>query len=125
MAGLRTFAADKPVHGECGGYMTLGQGLVDASGVCHAMAGLLDIETSFASRKMTLGYRRVRLLADSPLGVAGAWLRGHEFHYATLARAGDNGALCEAEDAGGVALGPSGSRRGRVTGSFFHVIDQG
>ena len=36
----------------------------------------------------TLGYRRARLLADGPLGPGGTWLRGHEFHYATLAEPG-------------------------------------
>ena len=30
--GMRRFAETKPVHGECGGFMVLGQGLVDAEG---------------------------------------------------------------------------------------------
>jgi cobyrinic acid a,c-diamide synthase len=38
---LRRFAETRPVHGECGGYMVLGEGLVDAGGATHAMAGLL------------------------------------------------------------------------------------
>jgi cobyrinic acid a,c-diamide synthase len=48
--GLRRFAETRPVHGECGGYMTLGASLTDASGVAHGMAGLLDVETSFEKR---------------------------------------------------------------------------
>jgi len=35
-------------------------------------------------RRLTLGYRQVRLTAPSPLGVAGAVARGHEFHSSTL-----------------------------------------
>ena len=56
--------ADPAVHGECGGYMVLGEGLEDAQGARHAMAGLLGHATSFAKRKLHLGYRQARLLAD-------------------------------------------------------------
>ena len=34
---LRAFAETRPVHGECGGYMVLGSGLVDATGERHEM----------------------------------------------------------------------------------------
>ena len=88
------------------------------------MAGLLDHETSCARRKLHLGYRRARLLADGPLGRAGAALRGHEFHYATISAAGTDAAFAELTDAYGTMLGPAGSRRGQVTGSFFHLIAQ-
>jgi cobyrinic acid a,c-diamide synthase len=120
--GLRRFAETKPTHGECGGYMALGASLIDASGVSHQMAGLLGVETSFAKRCMTLGYREARLLTDCALGVAGAALRGHEFHYATIASAGNDDPFALVTDAYGAAAAPAGSRRGRVTGSFFHVI---
>ena len=83
-AGLRRFAETRPVHGECGGYMALGQSLVDASGVVHAMAGLIGVETSFEKRRMTLGYREARIASNCALGTAGLILRGHEFHYATI-----------------------------------------
>ena len=59
--GLRRFARARPVHGECGGYMALGAALTDASGARHQMAGLLGVETSFAKRRMTLGYREATL----------------------------------------------------------------
>ena len=122
MAGLRSFAETRAVHGECGGYMALGRALTDAQGVAHEMAGLLSVETSFFKRRMTLGYRRARLLADGPLGPQGAVRLGHEFHYATITAAGDDVALAQVGDAYGGAEAPSGSRRGRVSGSFFHVI---
>ena len=38
------------------------------------MAGLLGVETSFAKRRMTLGYREARIAADCALGPAGARL---------------------------------------------------
>jgi cobyrinic acid a,c-diamide synthase len=121
-AGLARFAQTRPVHGECGGYMVLGQGLTDADGERHAMTGLLGHATSFAQRKLHLGYREARLLADSPIGSAGTVVRGHEFHYATLTSSGDDAPLADLMDAQGRPLGPSGGRRGRVTGTFFHAI---
>jgi cobyrinic acid a,c-diamide synthase len=121
-AGLAQFAKSRPVHGECGGYMVLGEGLEDGNGVRHAMAGLLGHCTSFAKRKLQLGYREARLLCDGPLGSAGATLRGHEFHYAILTASGNDQPFCDLCDGYRRPLGPSGGRRGNVTGSFFHAI---
>ena len=120
--GLRRFAETRSVHGECGGYMALGASLIDASGVSHPMAGLLGVETSFARRKMTLGYREARIAADCALGRKDALLRGHEFHYATIVVPGGDDPFAFVRDVYGSAEAPSGSRRGSVTGSFFHVI---
>jgi cobyrinic acid a,c-diamide synthase len=120
--GLQDFAQRFPVHGECGGYMVLGAGLEDASGKHHAMLGLLGHGTSFAQRKLHLGYRTARLLADSPVGGAGSVIRGHEFHYARLTEPGDDQPLVELADAQDVPLGTAGGRRGHVTGTFFHAI---
>jgi cobyrinic acid a,c-diamide synthase len=121
-AGLAAFAMTRPVHGECGGYMALGAGLVDAAGMRHEMAGLLGHSTSFAKRRMNLGYREATLLADGPIGAAGAVVRGHEFHYASVVDPGADEALADLRDASGRPLGPSGGRRGRVSGGFFHAI---
>jgi cobyrinic acid a,c-diamide synthase len=124
-AGLRRFAETRPVHGECGGYMALGQSLVDASGVVHAMAGLIGVETSFEKRRMTLGYREARIASNCALGTAGLVLRGHEFHYATIVASGADDPFAFVRDVYGAPEAPSGSRRGWVTGSFFHVIAEG
>jgi cobyrinic acid a,c-diamide synthase len=120
--GVRAFAQTRPLHGECGGYMTLGRTLTDASGAQHAMLGLLSVATSFAQRKMNLGYREATLVADGPLGPAGTRLRGHEFHYASVADKGGDEPFATVVDAYGAAPAPSGSRRGLVSGSFFHAI---
>jgi cobyrinic acid a,c-diamide synthase len=123
-SGLARFAETRSVHGECGGYMVLGQGLEDAEHVRHAMTGLLDHATSFAGRRLNLGYREARLLRDGPLGSAGSVVRGHEFHYAALITPGNEAPFVELHDGQGRLLGPSGGQRGHVTGSFFHVIAQ-
>mgnify|MGYP001028199559 FL=1 len=120
--GLRRFAETRPVHGECGGYMVLGEGLVDASGQRHRMAGLLSHATSFETRRLSLGYREARLLADGPLGPAGSLVRGHEFRYAREIETGGDAPFAEIADASGRSFGPGGGRRGLVTGSWFHAV---
>ncbi len=122
-AGLAAFARERPVHGECGGYMVLGQTLTDAAGQCHPMVGLLAAHFSFARRKMQLGYRDVVLDAACSWAPKGARFRGHEFHYATMAEGEEpDQPFAQAADAQGNPPLPSGSRRGLVTGSFFHVV---
>ncbi|MGE0256407.1 MAG: cobyrinate a,c-diamide synthase [Alphaproteobacteria bacterium] len=125
LAGLRAAAGrGVAVYGECGGYMVLGRGLVDADGVRHEMAGLLGLETSFASRRLSLGYRQARLAADGPLGRAGTAYRGHEFHYATVTAEGPGAPLFAVADAAGRQRGNAGLVSGRVAGSFLHLIDR-
>lgn len=121
MGGLRHLAERGfPIHGECGGYMVLGQGIEDAEGVRHPMAALLAAETSFLQRKLHLGYRRATLRSDCALGAKGSHVYGHEFHFATLVSdAGEP--LLDVND--GTDTGcAAGSRSGSVTGSFFHVL---
>lgn len=115
--GLRGHAG--MVYGECGGYMVLGESLIDSNGIAHAMAGLLPVVTSFASRKLQLGYRRLRPLPGAPWG---GMLTGHEFHYSTVVSEGGADRLFAAADAAGNPLPDMGLRRGRVMGSYAHVI---
>lgn len=118
---LASFAETRPVHGECGGYMVLGTALTDANGVRHPMTGLLGLETSFARRRMHLGYRLAELSSPIPGYAPGARLRGHEFHYSTILAQPD-APLAVVRDATGAVIEETGSRRGNVTGTFFHLI---
>jgi cobyrinic acid a,c-diamide synthase len=118
---LRAFADTRPVHGECGGYMVLGTALTDADGTRHEMAGLLGLETSFAKRRMHLGYRLAELAAPMPGHKPGALLRGHEFHYSTIIAQPDM-PLAVVRDATDAIVAETGSRRGHATGTFFHLI---
>jgi cobyrinic acid a,c-diamide synthase len=116
LTGLRNSKA--LIYGECGGYMVLGDAIIDAEGRSHAMAGLLPLTTSFATRKLHLGYRRLTALA-------GPWkkqLRGHEFHYSTIASEGKADRLFSARDAAGNDLGAMGMKRDNVMGSYAHII---
>nr|WP_294918420.1 cobyrinate a,c-diamide synthase [uncultured Neokomagataea sp.] len=121
---LRFFSCSRYVHGECGGFMVLGEGVIDQAGERHEMLGLLSHETSFAKRKMNLGYREATLRGDTALGQAGTVFRGHEFHYARVVEAGNDEPLADLRDGLGQDLGMAGGRRGLVSGSFFHVMAQ-
>ncbi len=132
LAGAATFLASLCqaaargcwILGECGGYMTLGEALEDAEGCRHAMAGLLPLTSSFKTRRLHLGYRRVQLASSVALGDAGAVYRGHEFHYATFTATETGHPLFTVSDAAGRTLGQAGHRAGKVMGSFVHLLDR-
>ncbi len=111
---------DSLIYGECGGYMVLGSAIVDRQGRAHAMAGLLPHTTSFAEPRLTLGYRALQHRSPLPFP---ARLRGHEFHYSTLAGSPSGDSLYAMRDARGTPLGDHGSRIRNVMGSYAHVID--
>jgi cobyrinic acid a,c-diamide synthase len=121
LKGLRKHAESKPVHGECGGYMALGETLIDKDGTRHQMAGLLGLATSFEKRKFHLGYRRAVLESPLPGFVPGSALRGHEYHYSTILDQPDS-PLARVFDADGNPVVETGSHRGQVSGTFFHLI---
>ncbi|WP_435141473.1 cobyrinate a,c-diamide synthase [Pseudopelagicola sp. nBUS_19] len=120
-AGLRAHAETRPVHGECGGYMAMGEILIDKEGNRHQMAGLLGLVTSYEKRKFHLGYRQAMLHAPMAGFDAGTKLRGHEFHYSTILEEPD-APLAEVGDADGNPVPETGSLRGNATGTFFHLI---
>ncbi len=121
-AGAMRAAAGRnvPIFGECGGYMMMGETLIDASGTKHPMLGLLPLVTSFADRKRHLGYRRLEALKGGPFT---GTLMAHEFHYASTVHEGKAEKLFQVTDAAGTDLGKSGMRLGSACGSFMHIID--
>jgi cobyrinic acid a,c-diamide synthase len=77
--------------------------------------------TSYEKRKFNLGYRRAVLEKPMPGFGIGAALRGHEFHYSSILEQPDP-ALAQVFDADGNPGAQTGSWRGNVTGTFFHLI---
>ena len=125
ITGLRWAAANgAAIYGECGGYMVLGDALIDREGRGRRMSGLLPLVTSFAERRLHLGYRRAVLRIGTPLGTAGAVYRGHEFHYATITGQGAATPLFSVFGPADEHLGTYGMRLGSVFGSFIHLIDR-
>ncbi len=74
----------KPIYGECGGLMYLGETLSDLEGRAFSMAAVIPLSSTMRRRQLTLGYREARLLHDSPFLPAGSTVRGHEFHWSGL-----------------------------------------
>ncbi|KQV81779.1 cobyrinate a,c-diamide synthase [Rhizobium sp. Root1220] len=111
---------DVRIYGECGGYMVLGEGLVDAGGERHAMLGLLPVVTSYEDRKRHLGYRRLAPLNGSFFAQP---MTAHEFHYSAAVSEGNADRLFQVTDALGNDLGSAGLQRQQVAGSYMHLID--
>lgn len=128
IAGARNFrrrmmeaaARGTRIYGECGGYMVLGDGLIDADGKRHEMLGLLPVVTSYQERSRHLGYRRVQPVDESFFGHA---MTAHEFHFSNVVREGEADRLFRVRDALGTDLGEAGLRRGQIAGSYMHLID--
>jgi cobyrinic acid a,c-diamide synthase len=76
-------ALGTPTYAECGGLMFLTQSVTDFAGQSYPMVGTIPTN-AVMGKKLTLGYRYVTALADSPLLTAGETVRGHEFHRSTL-----------------------------------------
>ncbi|WP_337266682.1 cobyrinate a,c-diamide synthase [Oryzifoliimicrobium ureilyticus] len=119
--GMRRAAeAGTRIYGECGGYMVLGEALIDAAGETHPMLGLLPLVTSYEKRKRHLGYRRVKPVDESIFATS---MTAHEFHYSTVVSEGKADRLFLARDARDNELGAVGLRRGQVAGSYMHLLD--
>ena len=117
---LQKLATDNAIiYGECGGYMAMGKGLIDSTGVRHKMFDLLELVTSFENPKRHLGYRHLSHQSALPWA---ANLRGHEFHYTHTIEAKGK-PLFKATDAQGVVQVDMGLQNGNIMGSYAHVID--
>jgi cobyrinic acid a,c-diamide synthase len=75
--------AGLPTWAECGGLLWLCRTLDG-----KAMAGVVPADAEMTGG-LTLGYREATVTAPSPIGGAGAVVRGHEFHYSTVHPTGD------------------------------------
>jgi cobyrinic acid a,c-diamide synthase len=127
LAGASAFKAgliaardrDALIYGECGGFMVMGETLIDKQGQIHEMTGLLPVTTRIDRPKRILGYRR--LVQSGALPWPGR-LHGHEFHYSS-AKQSRLPPLFAAADAQGQVMPPMGAVIGRVMGSYAHVVD--
>jgi cobyrinic acid a,c-diamide synthase len=79
----RRAASGLPIWAECGGLLWLGRTLDGTP-----MAGVVPADARMTER-LTLGYRTAVARQASPVAAVGASLRGHEFHYTTVAPGGE------------------------------------
>ena len=82
---VRYAAQGGPVYAECGGFMYLMQGLEDGQGNTYPLLGLFPFKARMHDRLRALGYREVVVREATLLGPAGTVIRGHEFHYSSIA----------------------------------------
>ena len=111
------------IHGECGGYMSLGEALVDKNGNIFKMFGLLGLVSSYEKRKLHLGYRIAKIKNNSHNYTKFKVIRGHEFHYSSIISQPDQ-ELYEVFDANNKIVSETGSLRENVSGTFFHAISE-
>ena len=108
-----------PVYAECGGLMYLGKSLSDLDGVTHPMIGVIPAESAMSQTRLTLGYREVESCSDSPVLSKGQRVRGHEFHWSTLARQpGPEESVYKVIDQDNR---PDGFRTANVWASYVHI----
>jgi len=73
-----------PIYAECGGLMYLGRSIT-VDGLRYPMAGVLPLDFALSGKPKGHGYTDVAVDSDTPFFPAGTRLRGHEFHYSSVA----------------------------------------
>lgn len=112
----------KAVYAECGGLMYCLEGLIDAGGREHPMAGLLPGRSRMMPRRQGLGYLEVEVARDCLLGTAGERFRAHEFHYSKLDPVPSApAAFLLRKPWKGTEARPDGWTQGRVLAGYAHV----
>ena len=76
---LRKFRKNGFIYAECGGMMILGEFIKDENGNYHKMSGVLPFRSK--KSKLSVGYRYIKGLKDTPIIKQNQLIRGHEFHY--------------------------------------------
>ena len=79
LESLRQFRKNRLIYAECGGMMILGDSIKDANGIDYKMSGILPFKSK--KSKLSVGYRYIKGLKDSPIIKQNQSFRGHEFHY--------------------------------------------
>jgi cobyrinic acid a,c-diamide synthase len=122
---LRFSNQGMPIYAECGGFMYLCRELKDIDGEIFPMCRCFPFRSRMHATLRTLGYREVRLCADTLLGNKGRILRGHEFHYSDLEASTPSMPVVETVYSAGSRSGrrrqADGYRVNRTLGSYIHL----
>jgi cobyrinic acid a,c-diamide synthase len=112
---------DIPIFGECGGLMYLGRE-IEWDGERREMAGLIPGKARRGTRRI-VSYVHGHLAQASPLGRAGEYIMGHEFHHSEMLI--DPKARVEyairLERGTGIADGLDGIHIGNLVASYSHI----
>ena len=112
----------KTIYGECGGYMVMGESIINEKNEEFKMLGFLDLITSFHKRKLSLGYRKVISNNKCEYLNENLVYTGHEYHYSTIIKEEGNSLFEALVENGGASK--YGLIKGNILGSFIHLIDK-
>jgi cobyrinic acid a,c-diamide synthase len=116
--------AGMPVYAECGGFIYLTQGVVDAKNEpesLHECVAVFPVTTRMLPRRKALGYREIEIGADSIIGPRGTVARGHEFHYSVMAEMPPAVERIYQVRKNGADLGTEGFRHKNCLASYIHL----
>jgi cobyrinic acid a,c-diamide synthase len=113
-----------PTLAECGGFMFLTESITDRQGQTYEMVGLVPASVTMQNRLAALGYRDIQGLKDSVLLAKGERIRGHEFHYSTMAFREELASYATShayEVTGSYGIKPEGYCAGSFLAAYSHV----
>lgn len=113
-----------PVYAECGGFIYLTNGLSvksEESAGMKEFVGIFPVKTAMLKQRKALGYREIRLRADSILGKRGDVARGHEFHYSETDEMPEGIERLYQVSKGKSDLGIEGYRYKNCLASYIHL----
>jgi len=115
-----------PIYGECGGFMYLCSHIIGMDGdTTYPMTGCFPFTAVMSKKMRSLGYREISLDQACLVGKKGDMLRGHEFHYSSLA---DGPLDCDgihhiyrASARAGKQVSLEGYWKNNTLGSYMHI----
>ncbi|MFQ6105826.1 MAG: cobyrinate a,c-diamide synthase [Candidatus Hydrothermarchaeaceae archaeon] len=110
----------KPVYGECGGLMYLGEKVITKDGE-YEMVGFLPIETKMEEKFQALGYVIHRAIKDNPISRRGDVLLGHEFHNSSVRLLGEVEYVCETKRGKGIDGKREGILKNNTLAGYMHL----
>jgi cobyrinic acid a,c-diamide synthase len=119
---VRAFAASgRPIYAECGGMIYLSESLKTTEGVNYAMARVLPLSIQMTGKLVQFGYVTVKFTEDCLLGLKGAIVRGHSFHYSSIVSRGDIETSYRVQYSMSGKEEFEGFRQGNVLASYVHL----
>ncbi|MDD2540225.1 MAG: cobyrinate a,c-diamide synthase [Desulfuromonadaceae bacterium] len=118
----RAVKTDVPVYAECGGFIYLTEGLDKSDHQPSAdFVGIFPVRCRMLPQRKTLGYRQAELTQNVSIGLKGAVVRGHEFHYSEIGTMPEEVERCYQVSRQAVAMGLEGFRVRNCLASYIHV----
>ncbi len=120
----RAINSGMPTYAECGGFIYLSKGVVDAvndNGTRRDLVGIFPTITQMLPKRKALGYREVKLATTTILGPKGLVARGHEFHYSEMTAMPSKVRRVYQVSKHGTNLGEEGFRHKNCLASYIHL----